>query len=471
MQDTMISEIKNFREKIFVALKYRADATMELIDSIAGNINAKSITELSLNPAFHRSYNSVSDAIENFHTNDMQQIRQILVTACKPTTQSRPYNLFALDCTSSPRKYAQTLEDKSIVYASSTAPGNKPITIGHQYSALGYLQEKSVEPNSSNWFLPLSIDRVASNTTGTNVGANQLHTLMPLFSKELNVVVVDSAYSTHKFIYSMKSENNVIMIARSRANRIFCHQAPEPLEGVKAARGHHVIKYGKEFKCNDSSTWGIPDETTEELISTKKDKILKVEISCWNDLLIRQKDNISLQDNPFSLVRIRLLDANGNQIFKIMWLMVMGERRKELTLSQIFFNYRQRFDIEHFFRFGKTRLLIDKFQTADVKHEESWWRIVLLAYAQLFVCKELAKNHPRSWEKYLPQMKNDGKLEKSPRQVQHSFVEITKEIGTPASRPKPRGIQLGRIKGTLQPKRAKQSVIFKSQKPQFLEVS
>ena len=188
-------------------------------------------------------------------------------------------------------------------------------------------------------------------------------------------------------------------------------------------------------------------------------------------MLIRDKNNISLHKNPFTLVKIRLFDENDKQVFKTMWLMVTGKRRKELSLSQIFYSYKQRYDIEHFFKFGKNRLLMDKFQTTDVKHEESWWQIVSLAQAQLYASRELATNHPRAWEKYLPQMQTNSKLEKSPRQVQKSFVEITKEIGTPASRPKPRGIVLGSKPRATQPRRIKHPIIFKSQKAQILEAS
>ncbi len=469
MSDQTISEIKNFREQLFLAFKYRADATMELIDSIAGNINATSITELSLNSNFRHRYSSISDAINNFAINDKQQIEQILIKCCKPITPSRPYHLLALDCTSAPRQYAKTLADRSIVHAPNPTPGNKPTTVGHQYSVLGYLPEKSLKPNAPCWFLPLSTNRVASDEKGINVGSQQLKNIMPALSQELSVIVADSAYSAHTFIASITPYDNTILIARLRGNRIFNYQAAEKPKYAKRLRGH-VTKYGKEFKCKDSSTWGTPDEITTEAVQTKKGKNYTAEISCWNDMLIRQKNNIALHKNPFTLVKIRLFDEDNKQVFKTMWLMVIGKRRKELTLNQTFCCYKQRYDIEHFFKFGKSRLLMDKFQTTDVKHEESWWQMVSLAQAQLYMSRELATNHPRAWEKYLPQMQN-SRSEKSPRQVQKSFVEITKEIGTPASCPKPRGIVLGRKPRAAQSRRIRHPIIFKSQKPQILEAS
>ena len=54
-----------------------------------------------------------------------------------------------------------------------------------------------------------------------------------------------------------------------------------------------------------------------------------------------------------------MLDAAGQPIHRrAMWLLVIGQRRAELTLIEIGAAYRQRYDLEHFFRFGKQRLLL-----------------------------------------------------------------------------------------------------------------
>jgi len=56
--------------------------------------------------------------------------------------------------------------------------------------------------------------------------------------------------------------------------------------------------------------------------------------------------------------------ASGELLFtRPMWLIVSGEKHFKLTLQDIFNSYRQRFDIEHFFRFGKDKLLMNKIQT------------------------------------------------------------------------------------------------------------
>ena len=66
-----------------------------------------------------------------------------------------------------------------------------------------------------------------------------------------------------------------------------------------------------------------------------------------------------------------------------LWLLVMGERRHELTLLHIYQSYGSRFNLEHFFRFGKQKLCLASFQTPDVEREKTWWQLVHVAYAQL----------------------------------------------------------------------------------------
>jgi len=69
-----------------------------------------------------------------------------------------------LDCAAAPRKYSKTLADKGIVHAPNAIPGNKPITVGHQYSIVGFLPERRISNANIPWLLPLSTRRVSTNT-------------------------------------------------------------------------------------------------------------------------------------------------------------------------------------------------------------------------------------------------------------------------------------------------------------------
>jgi hypothetical protein len=116
-----------------------------------------------------------------------------------------------------------------------------------------------------------------------------------------------------------------------------------------------------------------------------------------------------------------------------MWLIVTGEQREHITLVDAYLCYRQRFDIEHMFRFSKQRLLMTNFQTPKVEHEENWIRLVMLAYVQLWTAKDLSIHLPRPWERYLQQ--NSDKIV-SPSTVQRDFQRIISETGKPGNSPK-----------------------------------
>jgi hypothetical protein len=468
MLQAIISKVKNFRDQIFGCFSNRADATMELIDALAGNTDATSVVQLSLNPMFRHGYGSIRDAIGNFNKDPAQKIRveKCLINHCAPITQTQSYRLLVLDCTAAPRKHAKTVIDRGIVHAPNVIPGNKPITVGHQYSMVGFLPEQSSISENVPWILPLSVRRVATSTSAISVGIEQLDTIIPTLGNELVVTLGDTAYSNPKFIQGNDKHENAILIARLRGDRVLNHKAaPKVLKQTNRRTRGHELWYGDEFNFKNEETWTEPSEIASTILTTRKGKNFTAQIQAWNNILMRQKNGIPLNEHPLRIIRITITDETGNLVYKRpMWVMVSGKRRQELSLIKIWQSYKRRYDIEHFFKFGKTQLLMDKFQTPETDHEESWWQIASLAYAQLYMARELAKNLPNPWEKYLPEMKNNATV-KSARQVQKSFTRLTQEIGTPASAPKLRGKPLGRQKGAKQPRRNRHPIILKRSKP------
>ena len=466
MLQAIVTKFRQFREQLFSCFTYRADATMELVDALSGNINASSVVQLSLHPSFRRGYASVSNAISNFNSdrNQVTFVERCLIKHCEPISQTRPFRLIVVDCTAAPRQYSKTLADKGIVHAPNVTPGNKPITVGHQYSIVGFLPERGIDSVNTPWLLPLSVKRVATDTNGIDVGIEQFNRIISEFSEDLIVSVGDTAYNNPRFIHGIQQHKNLIHIARLQSNRIIYHTpAPKQLKITKRRERGHELWYGAEFNLKDKSTHGQPDNTIAIPYTTRKGKQFTANIESWDNMLMRDKNGLPMHKYPFTVVKITVIDELGNQVYKRpMWLMVTGKQRGRLSLTQIWQSYIQRYDVEHFFKFGKSRLLMDKFQTPEVSHEESWWRIAAIAYAQLYMARELANNYPNPWEKYLATMKNNSTV-KSARQVQKSFANITTKIGTPASAPKPRGVQLGRAAGDLQVRRVLSPIIFKGE--------
>jgi hypothetical protein len=310
----------------------------------------------------------------------------------------------------------------------------------------------------------LRTKRVKAEQDKELVGANQIDALLQddtlPFHKELCVEVDDTGYSKPEYLHANREHKNLVTIARFRSNRVVYRQFVQ----TEKTRGHPKW-YGASFSFKEQATWHEADEQASTTFVSRRGKSYQVEIQAWHNMLMRGKRKpkpLYMHRHPFTLVRIVLYDKEGKPAFKRpLWLVVMGEQRQQLSLLDIYQAYIQRFDIEHFFRFGKQRLLLASFQTPDVSREEMWWQLAHLAYAQLWMARHVARSFPRPWERNLPTMK---KRQMSPTLVQRDFERIIQQIGTPAKPPKRRGNSPGRSKGTKLSPRPRQKVIVKGKK-------
>ncbi len=218
MQVTL-EQLKQFRQQLYSSLAYRGDTTMDLLDALSSNTIAKSAVELSLNPLFRRGYGSIYDGIQQFsqcvgvettaeeRRAQEQQLMQ-LIGSYLPTPQQQKYWLFGVDVTPAPRRFARTLGDRGYVYHPNAIAGNKPVTIGHQYSALVLFPEKlqasAPQVSAPPWVVPLSLRRVTTQETKLSIGVQQVNLLLNdqtlPFHQQLCVQVVDSEYSVVSYL-------------------------------------------------------------------------------------------------------------------------------------------------------------------------------------------------------------------------------------------------------------------------------
>jgi ribosomal 50S subunit-recycling heat shock protein len=482
-----IDQLTDFRKMIHGLIPFYRDATLDLIDALSTNKNAQSVTQLSDNQFFRRKYNSLTKVIHYFLvSNDDEEVQdnqdksspstvdyqvnkqiqkaiQTQIAHLCPVPKKKKFFLFASDVTPAVRAYAKTLEDKSIVYAPNPAPGNKPIAVGHAYSVLACMPEKAATSHAP-WIIPLSVDRVSSSEKGHEVGPKKLCELIKdsslPFNRSLCVHVADTAYFTLPIREMTSRVDNVVSIVRLRNNRTV--YAP-PTETGR-------IKYAEKMKLNHPATHIQPDQVVEIETSTSKKRPITVVIKVWNSRLLRGTNEFKGYENPFNLHQICVFDKVTNKkLFKRpMWLAVDGERRHEIEAKSVYESYRQRYDIEHFFRFGKQKLLMASFQTPDVNHEEKWWQIVQLAYTQLYLSREICQLIPNPWERYLPRFKQavdeDIAATVSPSLAQRYFSKILEQIGTPAKDVRKVKPGTGREEGDKQEKRTLSPIIFKTPK-------
>lgn len=437
---------------------------MELVDAICSNPHARSVVEYSLTPCFRRSYSTIFKAINEMEMDELATAH--LLAPYLPRPQQRSFSLLGMDVTPQPRQFAYTLADRGVVYQPNPIKGNKPVTIGHQFSTAVLLPEAE-EGMSPSWVIPLMTSRVATDEDKELVGSGQIDALLKdaklPFGKRFCVDVGDTSYSKPACLHANRHHRHLVTVARIRGTRVLYQQfVPNPSE-IKRPVGC-PRSYGERFVLKEPETWHQPDEQVTVIEKSRRGKRYRVEIKAWHNMLMpgkRKPKRLPMHRYPFTLVQVVRYDEEGNLACKRpMWLLAIGERRHELSAQDTYEAYGQRYDLEHFFRFGKQKMLLASFQTPEDVREEKWWQLVHLAYAQLWMARHVACSLPRPWERNLPAMKK-GLM--SPTLVQRDFDRIIRQIGTLAKPPKPRFISSGRPKGTKLPPRPRKKVVVKSQ--------
>ena len=463
---------------------------MNLMDALCSTGHqCKSVVQLSTAPQFERQYSSITDAISaglpdarwpDIRTLSYKCIREYAEdlmrhdtvkseAEAEATAKKAQRNLFILDCTPQPRPYAPTLQDRHITHKPNPTPGNKPICVGHQYSVVAVAPSEAVL-REKHWIAPLSVKRVKSEEKGNELGIKQLNECIDEINQlnALNLSVADSLYGTAKCRELVVENENLVHIFRLRNDRnVFLNPEKSKEAGHPLKKGRKT-EYGAKMTLSNPASHPECDESFELSVTTRRGKIRLIKIRCWRDILLRGTAKFRSSQHPINLLQVTVEDETNQSIYKRpLWLGVLGKRRDEVSLEEVQQAYAQRYDIEHFNRFGKQNLLMTANQTPDVQHEELWWQLCCLAYMQLYLSSGIVASIPQPWERYLLEYKDNANDKKtkavsSPAKTQRGFATVLENIGTPAAKCVPRGNPQGRAAGETQPKRKHHDVIFKT---------
>ena len=319
MLETIVNRFKDFRDQIYHFFSLRRDASFELIDSLSGNTKARSVVELSLNSLHRRNYCSITRVLNEYYRSHQDKnekddvLIKLLCSQC-PVPVTRPYYLLALDCTPNPRQYASTQKDRGFVYAPNTLAGNKPVTIGHQYSIVVCLPEKC-HPNTPPWVVPVSCRRVATDEKSALVGMQQISQCIRSNSRlkeTLCVSVADSSYSHAESIFESSKNSNQIHISRLRSNRVLYYPA-ESETRVKIGRKK---RFGDPFRLNDDTTHHTPDEALTYDITTQKGKKHTIKNSLLESYCDARDASIQSIQHAISFAKRARLPGIGKTTFQ-----------------------------------------------------------------------------------------------------------------------------------------------------------
>lgn len=455
-------------------------ALVNLVMAVSASPDASSVTSLSLSNVYHYQYSSIGKSISSI-SGDLPGFEKDLDDLLGEFFPSvSPSDFWLLNTDSSPlvRAHSKCLENRRYVYSASHKVGrNRPVAIGYEFSTIGLsMATTSWQSGSPPWNLPLNMSLVPFEENRNSFTAKQVNTLLdnddfPL-GQHLTVNTLDSNYASPEYIADTYHQPNLVNIIRISSNRnVWRSLKAEQVQANRSSnhdnRGADKV-YGDKYKLNQLLDWDLPyDEQSCFGIRLKNGKPCLVQIKTWEAMMIRTKRGKNMKDKPFRLYSIQLLDTQTKvALFKKPLLLgIWGKREKELSLEQIYWAYRARFDIEHFFRFGKQNLLLNSFQTPDENHQKAWLKVVQMAYWMLWLAQPQAQPKSKKWQQYA--YKNTAAYMSkipSPSQVQQQMEIIIYLFDQEPFLPKLKIKGKGRKKGELQKKRARHSVRKKPKK-------
>ncbi len=139
--------------------------------ALASYREAKSVVALSRSPVFHHQYSSITDAVSNLASSE-REFKRVYKLFKEHQLKYFPIcgvNHFQTDVVNIFRQHSPCLRDRQYRHkANNVIFGNKPIGIGYPLSLV------NIAAYSSNWSVPLDVQRVKSNEDEIEVGASQM---------------------------------------------------------------------------------------------------------------------------------------------------------------------------------------------------------------------------------------------------------------------------------------------------------
>lgn len=166
-----------YRQTLYRCFSRARDALFDLWDALATDPSARSFVELAQAPCFQRRWPSVYEALEDGRI-ERAALRTLFVQSA-PLPAPGAWLVLALDNSPSPRPYARTVADRTLVQVPAAGqvlpPHTAPVRPGWAFSTLVVVPDPP-----SSWTHILDNQRIPSTQTAAQVGATQLAAVVPL---------------------------------------------------------------------------------------------------------------------------------------------------------------------------------------------------------------------------------------------------------------------------------------------------
>jgi hypothetical protein len=423
-----LARLRGFRAGLHACCTRRADALVDLADALlSAQAPVTSLPRLSLEPAHRRGWGSTYAALARGRI-DAERLRELL--ADYPLEGEQP--VYAVDVTTWPRCDAECSPERGYYYHPSRHSAGQPIVAGWAFQwicQLGFARDSWTAPVDAARLHPVDdTDQHAARQVRTLLGRLPAGGPVPWF-------VFDAGYDSAQLSLDL-ADAPVAVLVRLRSDRCFYADPPPRPPGA----GGRPRRHGAKFAFADPTTWPAP--TTH--VATD-DQYGTVTVQAWSGLHPKQHRHPGHGSRgPRPIVRGTILRVQVERIPaktrppKVLWLWWAGPGSCDLGLA--WRAYVRRFDLEHTVRFAKQTL---GWTTPRLRHPEQaerWTWLVLAAYAQLRLARQLVADQRLAWERPRP----PGRL--SPYRVRRGFPRLLCVVGSPAAAPKPSGRSPGRPK-------------------------
>ncbi|MFC3448881.1 transposase [Amycolatopsis speibonae] len=306
----------------------------------------------------------------------------------------------------------------------------------------------ALETGRHSWTAPLDAVRLAPGDDAASVTARQIRDVVDRLIRAGQwhpgdpeiLLVADAGYDGPRLAH-MLADLPIIVLVRMRSDRVLRRPAPAPSPGTMGRPRRH----GDEFAFGDPDTWGEPDITIETTTRLYGPALIRA----WDRLHPRLTHRIAWAGHDGNLpilegtvIRLQVERLPSGAIPKPVWLWHSHTSLPHTEVDLAWQAFLRRFDIEHTFRMLKQTLgwTTPKLRSPDAADRWTW--LLLTAYTQLRLARELTADLRRPWEKPRPSQRL------SPSRIRRGFRNLRPQLASPARVPKPSRPGPGRPAGT-----------------------
>jgi hypothetical protein len=432
MPTSPLARLGAFRTELHACYTCRADALFELGDALLCTQTFSALPHLSLEPVHQRGWGSAYAALARGRI-QVERLRDLLVA----TLPDADPLVFAVDVTTWPRCDAECSPERGYYYHPSRHSAGQPIIAGWAFqwiTQLGFDRDSWTAPVDAVRLHPLDdTDQTAAAQVRALLGRLDAGGRVPLF-------VFDAGYDSAQLSLDL-ADLPVAVLVRLRSDRCFYADPPPRPPGTNGRPRRH----GAKFNCADPTSWPTPTAT----LVCHDDQYGTVTVAAWGGLHPKQQRHPGHgSGGPRPIVRGTIIRVQVQRVPahtrppKVLWLWWAGPAGVQLDLDLTWRAYIRRFDLEHTVRFCKQTL---GWTTPRPRHPEQadrWTWLVLAAYTQLRLARQVAGDQRLPWERPRPQPRL------SPLRVRRGFPQLLAALGSPAATPKPAGRSPGRPTGS-----------------------